>query len=190
MIHIGILMLRDLKTIAKERRSLGLSQRELARMAGVSQSLISKVERGHVIPNYEIALRIIRALEVVRERRGVPKVREVMSHPVISVSPKNSLRKAISLMIEHGISQLPVISGERIVGSITEESIVNRVGSISTETPVEEVMEGPFPILPAEASVSLAREILHSYPAVLVQENGKLVGIVTKSDILRNLERV
>lgn len=183
-------MLRELSSIAKERKSLGLSQRELARMAGVSQSLISKVERGQVIPNYETALRIIRALEIVRERKGVPKVREVMSSPVVSVSPKDNLRKAISLMIEHGISQLPVIYGDRVLGSLTEESIVNRVGSISTETPVGDVMEGPFPILPADASVSLAREILHSYPAVLVQENGKVVGIVTKSDILRNLERI
>ncbi|MDW8035159.1 MAG: CBS domain-containing protein [Candidatus Korarchaeum sp.] len=183
-------MLRDLSSIAKERRSLGLSQRELARMAGVSQSLISKLERGQLIPNYEIALRIIRALEIVRERRGVSKVREVMNYPVISVSPKDNLGKAISLMIEHGISQLPVISGDRVLGSLTEESLVNRIGSISIETLVEDIMESPFPILPADASVSLAREILHSYPAVLIQENGGIVGIVTKSDILRNLERV
>ncbi|MCS7103845.1 MAG: helix-turn-helix domain-containing protein, partial [Candidatus Korarchaeum sp.] len=131
-------MLRDLSSIAKERRSLGLSQRELARMAGVSQSLISKLERGQLIPNYEIALRIIRALEIVRERRGVSKVREVMNYPVISVSPKDNLGKAISLMIEHGISQLPVISGDRVLGSLTEESLVNRIGSISIETLVED----------------------------------------------------
>ncbi|MEM2811019.1 MAG: CBS domain-containing protein, partial [Candidatus Korarchaeum sp.] len=136
-----------------------------------------------------VAMRIIRALEIVRERKGVPKVKEVMSCPIISVSPKDNLARVISLMVEHGISQLPVISGDRVVGSLTEESIVNRVGSISTETLVEDIMGSPFPILPADASVSLAREILRSYPAVLVQENGRVVGIVTKSDILRNLER-
>lgn len=183
-------MLRDLSHIAKERRALGLSQRELARMAGVSQSLISKVERGQVVPNYEIALRIIRALEVARELKGVPKVRDVMSYPVISVSPRDSVKRAISLMLENGISQLPVISGDRVIGSVTEESIMNRIGSISADTPVEDVMGGPLPILPADASVSLAREVLQFYPAVLIQEKGRVIGIVTKSDILRNLERI
>lgn len=40
-------MLRDLSSIGKERKLLGISQRELAKMAGVSQSLISKVENGN-----------------------------------------------------------------------------------------------------------------------------------------------
>jgi predicted transcriptional regulator len=93
-------------------------------------------------------LRIIRALELVREKEGLSRAREIMSSPVISVSPKDSLRKAISLMEEHGISQLPVISNGKVVGSLTEEAIINRIGSISMETLVEEVMGSLFPIFP------------------------------------------
>ncbi len=183
-------MLRDLGSLGKERKLLGISQRELAKMAGVSQSLISKVENGQLVPNYDVALRIIRALELVREKKGFSRAKEIMSSPVVSVSPKDNLRKAISLMEEHGISQLPVISNGKVVGSLTEETIINKMGSISMETPVEEVMGSPFPIFPSDTSVALIKEALLYYQAVLIQENGGIVGIITKSDLVRNLERI
>jgi len=48
---------RDLEALVRLRKRLGLSQRELARISGVSQSLISKIERGKINPSYEAVRR-------------------------------------------------------------------------------------------------------------------------------------
>lgn len=181
--------MRDLSSIARERRALGLSQRELARMAGVSQSLISKVERGQIVPSYEVAVRIFEALEVARRRRGCTKAAEVMSSPVVRISPADTVGRAIEIMEERGISQLPVMVGERVLGSVTEDGLIRRLSSISPGSRVEEVMDEAFPILPSDASLSLLREMLLLYPAILVQERGRIAGIVTKSDLLKGLGR-
>ncbi|MDK2371880.1 MAG: CBS domain-containing protein [Candidatus Korarchaeota archaeon] len=182
-------MIRDLSSIARERRALGLSQKELAKMAGVSQSLISKVERGQMVPSYEVALRIFEALERARRKRGCTKASEVMSSPVIHVTPEETVSRAISIMGERGISQLPVMTGGRVVGSVTEEGLLRKLSSLSPESRVEEVLEEAFPILPADASLPLLRDMLFLYPAVLIQERGRIVGIVTKSDLLKGLGR-
>ncbi|MEM2079059.1 MAG: helix-turn-helix domain-containing protein, partial [Nitrososphaerota archaeon] len=59
----------DLESLAKLRRRLGLTQRELAKISGVSQSLISKIECGRISPSYEAVRRILQALEMVRAER-------------------------------------------------------------------------------------------------------------------------
>ena len=55
--------MEELKDIGRRRRQLGLKQVELARLAGVSQSLIAKVERGKIDLAYSKAQEIFRALE-------------------------------------------------------------------------------------------------------------------------------
>ncbi len=181
--------MRELSSIAKERKALGISQKELAKMSGVSQSLISKVERGQLVPSYEVAMRIFEALERARRKRGCTKASEVMSSPVISVSPDDTVAKAISLMEEKGVSQLPVMMGGRVIGSLTEEGLLRNISSLSPETKVSDIAEESFPIFPAETSTSLLRDMLFLYPAVLIQEKGKIVGIITKSDLLKKLGR-
>jgi predicted transcriptional regulator len=145
-------------------------------MAGVSQSLISKVENGQLVPNYDVALRIIRALELVREKEGLSRAREIMSSPVISVSPKDSLRKAISLMEEHGISQLPVISngkGCRFIdgGSDNKQDRLYIDGDASGGSHGE-----PIPNIPPGYFCRSDKEVLLYYQAVLIQENGLVIG--------------
>ncbi len=92
-------------------------------------------------------------------------------------------------MEERGISQLPVMIGERVIGSLTEEGLLRNISSLSPETKVFEIAEEVFPILPMETSISLLRDMLSLYPAVLIQERGKIVGIITKSDLLSKLGR-
>ncbi len=180
-------MMRELSLIAKERKALGISQKKLARMAGVSQSLISKIERGQLVPSYEVAVKIFKALEMARKERGCTKASEIMTSPIISVSPDDTVAKAISLMEERGISQLPVMMGGRVIGSVTEEGLLRKLSSLSSEARISEVIEGAFPIFPPDASISMLRDMLLLYPAVLIQDKGKIVGIITKSDLLKKL---
>ncbi|MEM1655217.1 MAG: CBS domain-containing protein [Nitrososphaerota archaeon] len=180
----------DLESLAKLRKRLGLSQRELARMSGVSQSLISKIERGRINPSYEAVRRILQALEMARAERGAKLLaKDICTRDVICVEASDQLSKAINLMRRHGISQLPVLRNGILIGSISESSIMRKLERIrSTEVPVGEIMDEAFPMIPEEASLSLVRQLLQEYPAVLLQRDGRITGIVTKADLFKVLD--
>jgi len=180
----------DLESLAKLRKRLGLSQRELARMSGVSQSLISKIERGRINPSYEAVRRILQALEMARAERGAKLLaKDICTRDVICVEASDPLSKAINLMRRHGISQLPVLRNGILIGSISESSIMRKLERIrSTEVPVGEIMDEAFPMIPEEASLSLVRQLLQEYPAVLLQRDGRITGIVTKADLFKVLD--
>jgi len=107
---------------------------------------------------------------------------------VVSVAPAASVRQALGLMALHDVSQLPVMDGTNCVGSVSDWSLSQK----SLENPqlldatVSEVMESPFPVVADDQPIdSVVRLLSKSNPAVLVRENGKVQGIVTRSDMLR-----
>jgi cystathionine beta-synthase len=107
---------------------------------------------------------------------------------VVSVAPAASVRQALGLMALHDVSQLPVMDGTNCVGSVSDWSLSQK----SLENPnlldatVSEVMDSPFPVVAGDQPVdSVVRLLSKSNPAVLVRENGKVQGIVTRSDMLR-----
>jgi predicted transcriptional regulator len=185
-------MLPTLETIALRRRAIGLTQAQLAGLAGVSQSYIAKLEANKIEPSYSKVKAILEALDRLEKKREA-KVSDVMTPDIIGVQASETVEQAVSLMWEHGFSQLPVLDGGASVGSITERAIVERLVNGGDEGPIRnrpitEVMENPFPQIGDDASVSLAANLLRAYPAVLVQRMGSIVGIVTKSDLLKTLD--
>jgi predicted transcriptional regulator len=95
-------------------------------------------------------------------------------------------------MAKYGISQLPVFDGEHSVGSISEKTIISKVSagkdlSQVSKLPVGDVMEKGFPQVGEDAPLPLISSLLQVYPAVLISTKGKIVGIVTKADLLKML---
>ncbi len=180
----------DLESLAKLRKMLGLTQRELARISGLSQSLISKIERGQINPSYEAVRRILQALETVRAERDAKLLaRDICTRDVICVEVSDPLSRAINLMKEYGISQLPVLKNGSPIGSISESTITRKLERVkSTAMPVGEIMDEAFPMIPEEASLNIVRQLLQEYPAVLLQKDGRITGIVTKADLFKVLE--
>ena len=176
----------DPTIIRKVRRELGITQEELARKAGVTQAYIAKLESGKVDPRLSTFNRILQAL--LECKRALPKARDVMSSPVISVKPYEKVERVIMLMNSHNISQIPVISGNKVVGSVTERSLVRR--SLEYEDiydrKVLEVMDEPFPIVNEDEDLEVVKYLLEEHPAVLVQDKtGKVIGIITRVDIFK-----
>ncbi|BAD85455.1 predicted transcription regulator, containing CBS domains [Thermococcus kodakarensis KOD1] len=176
----------DPREIRKIRKELGITQEELAKKAGVTQAYIAKLEAGKVDPRLSTLNRILQAL--LECKKAQPKARDVMSSPVISVKPYDSVEKVIRLMNEHNISQIPVISGNKVVGSITERTLVRQ--SLEYDDiyghKVVEVMEEPFPIVNEDEDLEVVKYLLEDHPAVLVQDKaGKIVGIITRVDLFR-----
>lgn len=194
--------LPDLEKIKQIREKLGLSQRELASRAGVSQSLIAKIEKGAIDPSYGNVKKIFQAFEEVlkkgivdAEKTGIHlTVGDLATRGVVSISPDDTIAEAIERMVKGRFTQLPVVVGDRVVGSITDDIIRNytieqtRNKEKSYEevmkTPVSEIMEAPFPILSEDTPIELASLHLQRQEAILVSRKGVVIGILTSADFL------
>lgn len=182
-------MLPSLDEIAKKRKMLGLTQKQLARMAGVSQSFIAKIESGKIDPSYNKVKAIFDVLEKM-ETKVNHTAKKIFHKGVVGVQKNETIGKAISLMMKHGYSQLPVFDGEQVVGCISEKTILNQVTvgkelSQLSQRLVEEIMEEAPPRIDENAPLPLVSSLLHVYPAVLVTKKGKVIGIITKADLFK-----
>jgi predicted transcriptional regulator len=177
----------ELQEVKPLRRGLGLTQKQLAQAAGVSQSLIAKVEAGLLDPSYSAGRRILSALRSMKQQRE-PCAREVMQRRVIACRSDEKLAAAIAKMERHAISQLPVLDGDNVVGLLTESGIVQNMQRIRhDETLVGDVMGEAPPIVPLETPRRAIAELLGIYSLLLVKERGKLRGIISKADLLRTV---
>jgi predicted transcriptional regulator len=184
-------MLPELDTIAHRRRSLGLTQIQLAERASVSQSYIAKLEARKIEPSYSKVRAILEVLDSL-ERGKETRAEEIMSAKIVSVQKDDLVQSAVDTMWETGFSQLPVMDGDRPVGSITERTIIDRMRNGGTggpmgEQPISTIMDDPFPQVGEETPVSIIAGLLRIYPAVLVQQREKVTGIITKADLLKTL---
>ena len=168
--------------VREARRTLGLTQAQLAEQAGVSQSFVAKLESGMLDPSLSSMKRISSALEGMR-RAKERTVSEVMHHGVIFVSPADSLKTAAQRMRSRSVSQLPVLSRSRVIGLITEAGILDAMLS-NTPGKVSSVMRDSPPMIAPSSSIRVASDLLKWWPLVLVGDKGKLVGVVTKSDLI------
>ncbi len=178
-------MFTELQEIKLLRKKLGLTQEELAKYAGVSQSLIAKVESNSIDPTFTNAQKIFAALHSLSEKEE-KKAGSVMNKNLISVQPTDSLRIAITKMKKYSISQLPVLDEKKAVGSISESAILDAIiNNKSSDTFISEVMSDAPPTIDKNASIHVVSHLLKFYPMALVAEKGKLLGVITKADLLQ-----
>lgn len=168
-------------TLKRLRIEAGLTQRELAELAGVSQAHIAKIERGRVDPRLSTVNKILQVLTTGKGR----KCGDIMTKKVISASPDDRILKVSKLMMEHAISQVPVMEDGKCIGTITEESIIRNLSSTIAEEHVREVMQSPLPSVPEGTDISLIKPLLETHPGVLVIREGEVIGIITRSDLLK-----
>ena len=176
----------DLK---QKRTELGLTQSDLAKRAGVSQPLIARIESGDVDPRLSTLKKIIDVFEEV-EKEDI-QVGNIMNTNVISAAPEEHVDVAVQIMEKHNISQIPVISKGVPVGSISEEMIVRSLADKKKNTVshmlIREMMGDSFPTVSPNADIKMVSHMLERNPAVLVLEMGKVVGVVTKHDVMKLL---
>jgi cystathionine beta-synthase len=105
---------------------------------------------------------------------------------LVSVAPPDKLSEALAQMNELGLTQIPVLEEGRPVGSLRENRVLAKVvrNRHLLDAPVSEVMEASFPIVDVDASAQEVTQQLQTSPAVLVEEYGRIVGIITRHDVL------
>ena len=172
-------MFPDLKSIERRRRVLGITQKHLAQSTQVSQSLVTKIEHGRIIPSYDIACRIFTFLDSA-ERSGEKLAKDVMHKDVIVVHASDTISKVISITKKHRISQLPVLENHILVGSISTKNMIDAPKSGK----VKDYFTEAFPTISLDMPASTAKILLKHHSAVLVMKNNSIEGIITAEDFL------
>lgn len=129
--------------------------------------------------------------------------RQVMSSPVVTVTADTTVKRAAQLLAEHGFTALPVVdAGGRLVGIVTEADLVRdrvppdarRRGAAAAPEPrgtVGAVMSRPAESMrPGDDLSALVGALLQGrHRAMPIVEDGRVVGIVTRGDVVRALSR-
>lgn len=175
----------------RRRQFLGLTQSKLALYSNVSQSIITKLERGVIDPTYSTVLKIEQAL-TDRESFSNRLAKDVMTKKIISVSSRSKLVDALHLMREDDFSQVLVKTstkyGYKLVGVLYEKHILDAIAQKVdiTKTTVSSFLSDMPLIVPLSYSVKDLGSIFQNNKVlcVLVADSKRdIVGLITKSDL-------
>lgn len=111
---------------------------------------------------------------------------------LVHTHPNETIAEAIHILREYGVSQMPVVRAEppvmaaEVAGSVSEKVLLDALyaGHARLADPVEDHMSAPLPGIGATAPIGDAVSALEGADAVLVQEDGKPVGVLTRQDLL------
>ena len=116
---------------------------------------------------------------------------------LVHTHPTETIAEAVHILQEYGVSQMPVVRAEppvmaaEVAGSVSERELLDALyaGQAHMADPVEDHMSAPLPSIGSNEPVSAAVTALEKADALLVQEDGMPVGVVTRQDLLSHLTR-
>ncbi len=168
-------------TYVKElRKKLGLTQIELAQKVGITQAHVAKIEANKVDARLSTMNRILSVLEAGKYNL---RCKDIMVKKLIYVSPNDTIKKVVRLMKLHSISQLPVIKNDISVGSVNETTIIRNWNRPNSR--VKNIMEKSLPLVDADETIDTIKSLLQTVSSILISEKGRVVGIITKSDLFK-----
>src|SRR5213596_3113522 len=105
---------------------------------------------------------------------------------LITVAPHDLVAAALAKMNEMGLTQIPVLEDGKPVGSLRENHLLSKVFNDREllEAPVSKIMDKGFPIVDVDDDVNVVSRKLRTSPAVLIEEYGRITGIITRHDVL------
>ncbi len=111
---------------------------------------------------------------------------------LVHVHPYETVREAIDILREYSVSQMPVVKAEppvtagEVVGSVGEKELLDLLfaGRAHLADPLERHMSPPLPIVGAGEPVAAATAALEKSDALLVHDDGKPAGVLTRQDLL------
>jgi predicted transcriptional regulator len=184
-------LLPRLEYIIQARTRLGITQRKLASITGISTSMVNQIESGRCKPSYDTAKKIFEILSSLEGKTSM-KVGDICSRHLITVQKEEKLHEAIEIMRKNSVSQLPIFDSSKVVGILTEDGLakimVEKYNKDMRNIQIMQVMDPPPPLVdvstPAKAIIPLVRYA----KCILVSEKGNVIGIVTITDTLKLVE--
>jgi cystathionine beta-synthase len=116
---------------------------------------------------------------------------------LVHTHPNETIAEAVHILQEYGVSQMPVVRAEppivaaEVAGSVSERALLDALYAKTARLsdPVEEHMSDAFPSVGSNEPVADAVAALANADALLVQEDGKPIGVVTRQDLLGYIAR-
>lgn len=116
---------------------------------------------------------------------------------LVHTHPSETVAEAIAILQEYGVSQMPVVRAEppivaaEVAGSVSDRALLDALyaGQAKLTDAVEKHMSDPLPTIGSTEEARDAVALLEGADAVLVQEDGKPVGVLTRQDLLAFLAR-
>jgi cystathionine beta-synthase len=111
---------------------------------------------------------------------------------LVHTHPSETIRDAIGILREYGVSQMPVVGAEppvmagEVAGSVSERELLSAVfeGRAKLADAVGQHMSPPMPMIGTGELVGSAAKMLRDCDALMVVEGGKPVGVITRQDLL------
>jgi len=105
---------------------------------------------------------------------------------LIAVAPSDLVGATLAKMNEMGLTQVPVLEDGKPVGSLRENHLLTKVFNDRDlmDSPVRDVMEKSFPVVDVDDDVNVVSRKLRTSQAVLIEEYGRITGIITRLDLL------
>ena len=180
-------MVFDITQLRKIRKQLDMTQHAFANEIGISQSMVAKIESGKLDPTYSSVKKIEeRVMHLTKKEDGEAK--DIMCQKIFSVKKDENAKDAINLIVEKDISQVLVVERGNVIGLVTEAMLLSGDLDKIKEKKIFEVMGEAPPIINKNARMEVILQLLKFYPILLVKDAGKLVGVITRTDIIRNLK--
>ena len=111
---------------------------------------------------------------------------------LVHTHPGETIAEAVHILQEYGVSQMPVVRAEppivaaEVAGSVSERTLLDALftGTAKMTDQVEDHMSAPLPTVGSTESAADAVSLLEKADAVLVHEDGKPIGVLTRQDLL------
>ena len=111
---------------------------------------------------------------------------------LVHTHPAETIAEAVHILQEYGVSQMPVVRAEppivaaEVAGSVSERTLLDALfaGTARLTDQVEDHMSAPLPTVGSTEAAADAVALLEDADAVLVHEDGKPIGVLTRQDLL------
>ncbi len=196
-LHISSVMVKDVITVP-----------ETMQLEDVAKLMLEKGIGSVPVMNDEKMVGIVSKADFVTLAVGIAfdkvTVKEIMSKNVIAVSPTERIIHARRQMIEAHIGRVPVIDDEELVGMITSKDLMRAFIDFRKKVPekhqksqikellVEDIMSSNPSYVSKDRTISEVSKIMMEtgFNGLPVVEDGKVVGIITQTDVLRLIEKL
>ena len=180
---IILLCMDSLDLIKKRRVVAGITQKELSKLCGVSQSMIAKIEAGRCEASYSVACKIFGALDSLVISSEL-KAKDFMKKKIEFCEVDDRVSEVVLLMKKKGISQLPVLDSGKLVGLVSEKVLIDNMDRLGSILKVDEIMINAPPVVSEVTSKNTIVSLLREFPIVLVCRGKEFVGLISKADVL------